>query len=85
MGLLCHRGQPKICAAVVANKALTYTQAARIARPALVDESVGFVVAPRGRLRIAIRCTVKGEKLTAMDVIADPASLRRLKLVVPLE
>jgi RNA polymerase sigma factor (sigma-70 family) len=72
-------------AAVVANEALTYTQAARIARPVLIDESVGFVVAPRGRLRIAIHCTVKEGKIAKMDVIADPARLRSLKLAVPPE
>ncbi|MGC1463340.1 MAG: sigma-70 family RNA polymerase sigma factor [Terracidiphilus sp.] len=72
-------------ASAVAKEALTYTRVARIARPVLVDESVGFVIAPRGRLSIAIRCTVKEGKITAMDVIADPARLRRLKLAVPPE
>jgi hypothetical protein len=70
-------------AAAVAKEALTYTHAARIARTVLVDESVGFVVAPRGRLRIAIRCTVRKGKIAVMDVIADPARLRTLKLAVP--
>jgi RNA polymerase sigma-70 factor (ECF subfamily) len=69
-------------AAAVMKEALAYTHAARIAQPVLVDESVGFVVAPRGRLRIAIRCTVRKGKITAMDVIADPARLRRVKLAV---
>ncbi|HEV2326699.1 MAG TPA: sigma-70 family RNA polymerase sigma factor [Terracidiphilus sp.] len=69
--------------AVVAREALTYAQTARIARPVLVDGSMGFAVAPHGRLRIAIRCTVREGKITAMDVIADPARLRRLKLAVP--
>lgn len=70
-------------AAVVAREALTYAQTARIARPVLVDGSMGFAVAPHGRLRIAIRCTVRKGKITAMDVIADPALLHRLKLAVP--
>ena len=70
-------------AAAVAKEALTYTHAARFARTVLVDESVGFVIAPRGRLRIAIRCTVRKGKIAVMDVIADPARLRTLKLAVP--
>jgi RNA polymerase sigma factor (sigma-70 family) len=70
-------------AAAVAREVLTYSHAARIARPLLVNKSVGFVVAPRGRLRIAIRCTVRKGKITAMEVVADPARLRKLKLAVP--
>lgn len=64
------------------NEELAYTHAARIAWPILVDGSVGFVVAPRVQLRIAIRCTVRKEEITAMDVIADPAHLRQMKLAV---
>jgi RNA polymerase sigma factor (sigma-70 family) len=70
-------------AVAVAHEALTYAHTARIARPVIVDESVGFVVAPRGRLRIAIRCEVRKGKIAVMDVVADPARLRRLKLAIP--
>ncbi len=69
-------------AAAVAKEALKYTRAARVARSVVVDQSVGFVIAPRGRLRIAIRCTIKKGKIVSMDVIADPARLRKLKLAV---
>jgi RNA polymerase sigma factor (sigma-70 family) len=69
-------------AAAVAHEALNYTYTARIARPVLVDKSAGFVIAPRGRLRIAIRCAVRKGKICLMDVIGDPAHLRRLKLSV---
>ncbi len=70
-------------AAAVAKDTLTYTGVARVARPALVDGSVGIVVAPRGRLRIAIHCTIKEGKIVEMDVIGDPVRLRELKLAVP--
>lgn len=70
-------------AAAVGKEALTYTGAARVARSVLVDESVGIVVAPRGRLRIVIRCTVKRGKIVEMDVVANPARLSQLKLAVP--
>lgn len=72
-------------AAAVAEEVLTYTHAAHHARPILVDGSIGFIVAPRGRLRIAIRCTVREGKIAGMDVIADPAHLRKLKLAVPTD
>jgi RNA polymerase sigma-70 factor, ECF subfamily len=70
-------------AMAVAHEALTYTHTARIANPVLVDKSMGFVVAPRGRLRIAVRCTVRKGRIAVMDVIADPARLRMLKLAIP--
>jgi RNA polymerase sigma factor (sigma-70 family) len=72
-------------AAAVAKEALAYAQTARMARPVIVDDEIGFVVAPRGRLRIAIRCTVKKGRIAAMDVIADPDRLPKLKLAVPPE
>lgn len=71
--------------ATVAEDALEYRNVARLARPVLVDGEVGIVLAPRGRLRIVMRCRVKNGKITEMDVIADPARLRKLKLAVPPE
>lgn len=70
-------------AAAVAKEAVAYSKLAQFARPALVDRTMGFVVAPRGRLRIAVRCTVKQDKIFEMNVIADPARLRRLKISDP--
>jgi RNA polymerase sigma factor (sigma-70 family) len=70
-------------ATAVANEAAVYCNVARIARPVLVNGSMGFVVAPRGRLRIAVRCAVRAGKITEMDVIADPARLRKLRITDP--
>lgn len=70
-------------AALVANEAMTYTRVAHIARQAVVGGSVGFIVAPRGRLRIAVRCTVRAGKITEMVVVADPSGLRKLKISDP--
>jgi len=72
-------------AAAVAREAMAYAHAAGLAQPALVDESVGFVVAPRGQLRIAVRCVVKEGRIAGMNVIADPGRLPRLKIAVPAE
>jgi RNA polymerase sigma factor (sigma-70 family) len=69
-------------ATAVVNETLAHRDLAHVARPALVNGSVGVVVAPGGRLRIAISCTVKRGRIAEMDVIADPARLRRLDLGV---
>ena len=69
-------------AANVVKEALTHSDTARFAQTAVVNGSVGIVVAPRGRLRMAIRCTVKGGKIVEMDVIADRERLGQLDLAV---
>jgi RNA polymerase sigma-70 factor, ECF subfamily len=47
-----------------------------------VDGRVGLVVAPRGRLLVAIGLTVEGEKITEIDAVADSSRLRQLALAV---
>ncbi len=47
-----------------------------------VNGSGGITVAPDGHLRTLISCTVKGHRITKMEVIADPERLRRLNLAV---
>jgi RNA polymerase sigma factor (sigma-70 family) len=50
---------------------------------ALVDGAVGIVSAPAGRLEVVLALTVSAERrITAIDVIADPDRLRRLRLAV---
>jgi RNA polymerase sigma factor (sigma-70 family) len=66
----------------VAKEALTHAGRARFARAALVNGSVGIVVAPHGRLFMAIRCAVKEGRIAEMEVIADPARLENLEIAV---
>ncbi|HEY7360371.1 MAG TPA: sigma-70 family RNA polymerase sigma factor [Streptosporangiaceae bacterium] len=50
---------------------------------ALVNGDVGVVFAPAGRLQVVLAFTVSpGRRITAIDVIADPGRLRRLRLAV---
>jgi RNA polymerase sigma-70 factor (ECF subfamily) len=50
---------------------------------ALVNGDVGVVFAPAGRLQAVLAFTVgPGRRITAIDVIADPGRLRRLRLAV---
>jgi RNA polymerase sigma factor (sigma-70 family) len=55
---------------------------ARFAQVAIVNGALGLVVAPRGRLVVAIGLTIKDDKIAEIDVIADPRQLRRLDLAV---
>ncbi|MEU4745977.1 sigma-70 family RNA polymerase sigma factor [Actinosynnema sp. NPDC023658] len=57
---------------------------ARHAEPALVDGRVGIVVAPRGRLRLALTVTVRDGRIAAYEVVAAPARLRRLTIAALL-
>ena len=59
-----------------------FGQRARGATPALLDGEAAAVWIPGGQLRVVYRFTVSGEQITAIDLIADPASLRELDLVV---
>ncbi len=52
------------------------------ARPALIDGAMGFVVAPRGQVRVALCLTITGGRITAIDVVADPEQLRELDVTI---
>ena len=53
---------------------------AKAAQPALVNGSVGVVVAPRGRLLMVLQFTIVNGKVAEIDAIADPPRLRSLDL-----
>jgi RNA polymerase sigma factor (sigma-70 family) len=69
-------------AQAVAKETLTHSQRARFAQPALVNGALGIVVVVRGQLDLALTLTIKDEKITEIDVIADPARLHQLDLAV---
>ena len=56
---------------------------ARFARPALVNGTAGVIVAPRGRLFRMLHFSIVNRRITEIDVIGEPASLRQLDLAVP--
>jgi len=64
----------------VAEQALTAAGLASFSRPALVNGVIGMVVAPRGRLLRVLEFTVDGDRITAINIIGEPARLRRLDL-----
>jgi ketosteroid isomerase-like protein len=64
----------------VAKEIAAFGANARFSGVALVDGAVGAVVAPRGRLQLAIAVTIDDGRITGYELIADPARLRRLRL-----
>jgi hypothetical protein len=60
----------------------TFSGRARVARLALVNGAVGAVWAPGGQPRVVFGFTITGGKIVAIDLVADPESLRQLDLKV---
>src|SRR5215475_43870 len=70
-------------AEMVSRGAVAASVRAADSRLALVDGDVGIVFAPAGRLQVVLAFTVSAaRRITAIDVIADPERLRRLRLAV---
>jgi RNA polymerase sigma factor (sigma-70 family) len=65
-----------------ARQAITFSRGARFAQTALVDGSVGVVIAPRGRLFRVLRFTLRNGKILEVEVVGDTDQLRQLDLAV---
>jgi RNA polymerase sigma-70 factor (ECF subfamily) len=65
-----------------ANVARFFSGRAQAARPALVDHALGVVVAPQGRLLLALNFTIANGKILAINAITDPARLQKIDLAV---
>jgi RNA polymerase sigma factor (sigma-70 family) len=69
-------------ARAVSEEIAAFGSNARFAEVALVNGAVGIVVAPRGRLLLALAVTIEGERIAGYELIADPARLHELDLAV---
>ena len=69
-------------ALAVAANARAFSANARFAEAALVDGAVGIVVAPKGKLALVLRFGVAADKITEIDIDADPQRLRLFTLAV---
>ncbi|REE97021.1 sigma-70 family RNA polymerase sigma factor [Thermomonospora umbrina] len=67
-------------AATVAGQALTYARFAMVAEPALVNGSPGVVALAEGRPMSVMAFTIVDDKITALDILADPERLALLDL-----
>lgn len=69
-------------AALVANLLVERAQIFRACQAVLVNNAVGVVIAPYGRLFAVVDPLIKGGKITALTAITDPARLRLLHLTL---
>ncbi|WP_410630164.1 sigma-70 family RNA polymerase sigma factor [Amycolatopsis sp. cmx-4-83] len=69
-------------ARAVAAETQLFGKRARFAEAALIDGSIGVVVAPRGRLSLALLVVVDGDRVAAYEVIATPSRLAALHVAV---
>jgi RNA polymerase sigma-70 factor (ECF subfamily) len=69
-------------ASAVVEQALRASRRARFSQVALVDGAAAIILAPRGRLSIVMTFKIAGQRVTEIEVIADPERLRRLDLAV---
>jgi len=78
------RGLPQMQGAEAwAREAIRTAQGARLARVALVEGTVGLVVAPRGRLFRVLRFTFADGRIAGLEVIGDPKRLQNTEVAVP--
>ena len=69
-------------AEAVARQASTFAQLDLRLRPALINGAVGMVSTRDGEPFSVGAVTVRGGRIVAMDILADPARLRRLDLTI---
>jgi RNA polymerase sigma factor (sigma-70 family) len=63
-----------------AKQAVQTARGARLARLAMVEGSVGLIVAPRGRLFRVLRFTYANARIATMEVIGDPERLKAIEI-----
>jgi RNA polymerase sigma factor (sigma-70 family) len=69
-------------AAAVAGQALTYSRLGLVMQPALINGAAGVVSIRDGQPFSVGGVTVRGGKIVEIDILADPARLRRLDLTI---
>jgi RNA polymerase sigma-70 factor (ECF subfamily) len=62
--------------------ALSRGRGRRFVQIALINGSVGVILAPRGQLARVVTFTFANDKVTQVEAIADPARLREFDLAV---
>jgi RNA polymerase sigma-70 factor (ECF subfamily) len=65
-----------------AKQAIKAARGARLARMAIVEGSVGLIVAPRGRLFRVLRLTFDNGRIAAMEVIGESERLQAIEVGV---
>jgi RNA polymerase sigma factor (sigma-70 family) len=65
-----------------ATQLIALSRGLRFVQPALINGSVGVILAPRGKLSRALIFTFGNAKIARLEVIGDPARLRELDIAV---
>lgn len=69
-----------------AQEAVKAAHGARLARLAMVDGSIGLIVAPRGRLFRVLRFTFAEDRIASLEVVGDPDRLQAIEIgALPLD
>jgi len=78
-------GYPSVLegAGMVAHGARSAAARSRRSAVALIDGVPGIVWAPRGQVALVLAFTYRDDRISGIDVIADPARLAALELAVP--
>jgi RNA polymerase sigma factor (sigma-70 family) len=66
-----------------AKQLIAMSRGLRFVQPALINGSVGLILAPRGKLSRALTFTFTNAKIARLEVIGDPARLRELDIAMP--
>jgi RNA polymerase sigma factor (sigma-70 family) len=69
-------------AAAWANQFIAMSRGLRFVEPALINGSIGLILAPRGKLSRALSFTFTNARVAQIDVIGDPVRLRDLNIAV---
>ncbi|MGO4758183.1 sigma factor-like helix-turn-helix DNA-binding protein, partial [Streptomyces sp. 2MCAF27] len=67
-------------AADVASQAITFARLAEAARPVLINGSPGVVSVAEGRVVSVMAFTIRGGRITALDILTDPERIAGLDL-----
>jgi hypothetical protein len=65
-----------------AKQFIALSRGLRFVQPALIDGSVGLILAPRGKPSKAMIFTFTNTKITRLHVVGDPARLREFQIAV---
>jgi hypothetical protein len=65
-----------------ATQLIALSRGLRFVQPALINGSVGLIVAPGGKPSRVLTFTFTSAKITRLDVIGNPARLRELDIAV---
>lgn len=74
------RGRETRGVTTLARAATSFSRRGQVSQLALLDGEIGIIVAPLGRLQVALHLTMNGDKISIIEVITDPARLAQLDI-----